>query len=245
VIKEPSNMLKFLEGFTPVKSKGIYYIFTRDANWSRDNDHGNFLSGMELLVNTVENETVLVRKILKVSDDARINNEVAQLKMFIRDIYNMYMFIKKRKPAYELDVRGDILKIHHVLCIHHDQLLEENLPIGYTDWEKAYEKTIDGLTFELAPDTHSLVTVGSLLDNCLGGYRDEALLKKTNIVFVKEKHEIVIAIEVQNGDIKQVKETSNRVPSVERAKKIIKWAKDCHLSYLSCPDLLASKIKKQ
>ena len=79
-----------------------------------------------------------------------------------------------------------------------------------------YEMEIDDYKFKLARDSHTLVSLGSLLNICVGSYDDHVELGKCLIVYIEKDEEPVGCIEIRNFKTKS--EKFNKEHYVQQAR---------------------------
>jgi hypothetical protein len=178
----------------------------------------------------------LIKSVKQIERDIPTNWEIVS---YVEDIGRMFSQIRRRNKSYEVQFDGDIKNLHDNLSVDNDKARIQNHKINYTDKELTLEKIIDGTKeIILAPDTHYLVRVGSLMNICVGSYHQLATSKVCDIAVLKEGESPVVCLEIRGKELVQAKMKHNKRPNDEYRKEIIRWCLDNQLEYINCIDII-------
>jgi len=241
-IKEPSNLLNFLE---QLKETNDNYLFESIPYMFR-----HFNMGMELIKDVhriemegkrIENdEKIWLKRIIKLMKELEMktSEEIAD---YISDIGISYEGVIRYEPNYEVVFNGNIEDLHNELSMDYTKFIlsnDGNRTIPYEKHERKLEKEISGYAFSLPEDTNELLELGEEMGLCVGAYGLDAHGKHCTIVIMKKDEKPVVCIELDpNNNMEQAKLAHNKKPKGEIAQIIKNWAEENDITWISCPDL--------
>ena len=241
-VKEPSNLLNFLEQLTETNDS---YLFESLPLGLR-----HFNIGMKLIKDVhqleiegekIENdEKIWLKRINKMARELEMqtSKEVAD---YIEDIGIIYENIIQDEPQFEVVFNGNIVHLHDQLSRDYTrikQTREGNRIITYGGEERKLEKEISGYTFSLPKDTDELLQLGEEMEICVGIYGEDAYHKRCTIVMMKKDEKPVVCIELdEENNMEQAKLARNKKPKGEIAQIIKNWAEEHDITWIPCPDL--------
>ncbi|MEK5209123.1 hypothetical protein [Psychrobacillus sp. FSL H8-0510] len=140
----------------------------------------------------------------------------------VNDSLGMYKQIIREIGVKETDlllpkVEGhSIIEVHDLLASTHRKLRVKNKEIVYTKAEQDKLSGVYGdIYFTAAPDTHSLVDVGTYMSNCISSYGESAFKKSCYLVTGYKNNEPYVCIRFSSGmrEIEEVKMRFNQLPN--------------------------------
>lgn len=150
-----------------------------------------------------------------------------------------YDYIKELMPGYTLPKRLRLKDIHDTLEKDYKKLKENAFEYHYDKKvQDKLNKEIDGFKFTLATTSEELVSVGTKMSICVGGYTSNVARKDCMIVYVTKDNKYVGCIEIKpNGEINQAKAFQNNYFEGELLKAFDEYAEMLQLDTHNCYDL--------
>lgn len=263
-VKDPNNLCKLFENPLPDRRD---YIELENLMASRISEptYGatSFDKAWRFFINLHKgDETTLVNRILKImkreyegyGPERRLVSESFSLthaESIMADCVNQLESIYIRDIDYEFKFDGDITRFHDRLSRDLSRYENPYAEIPYSHEEReAYEREVDGYTFQLADSNHTLVDVGNDMNICVGSYGQRACQKRCVIVLVLKEGHIVNCIELSRGRyygeeggidspirMIQAKCHHNSSPDEDLSTTIAKWAYESNTYWDTCGDL--------
>lgn len=143
------------------------------------------------------------------------------LEMFLAFDEEMLVNIEKIKPRF--DIFHDAIAHHHRLLVHH-KLLE--ISFAYSSDEQNACKKVEQYTIRLPQNGLELYKWSSMLQNCLSGYAEWILSKKSTVYGFFRDEKLEIAVEVSNNSIIQASSKYNAKLSSEDTYLINGWFRE-------------------
>jgi hypothetical protein len=236
-IKQPENVLNFIEHFDLKAFPNS--VFEIDIPYS------TFYDGINVIKNLHQNadEKIWLHRLAKyLKKNQSDENGNVYFRYYnqteIEDIGNMHQQILDFKPDYVPLFDGDITNLHDTLALDLQKIQKQNFPIKYSEKELFLEKEIDeNKKIVLAPDTHSLVDVGSQMSICVGSYDKRAVKKECTIAILKENESPVVCIELKKNKLIQAKMKYNKRPTGIYKDAVISWCEEKGVNYKTCYDI--------
>lgn len=150
-----------------------------------------------------------------------------------------YDYIKELMPGYTLPKRLRLKDIHDTLEKDYKKLKENAFEYHYDKKvQDKLNKEIDGFKFTLATTSEELVSVGTKMSICVGGYTSNVARKDCMIVYVTKDNKYVGCIEIKpNGEINQAKAFQNNYFEGELLKAFDEYTEMLQLDTHNCYDL--------
>lgn len=239
--KQPDNLVKLMEG------RDDHLLYVQDYAYP-ENEHverqlEDNRSTIEFFRPFFQNETHYVNAIRKTKYRHAKHFSLNSALGIMRDVMHMFNNIRQIDPNYNLDFDGNILRLHDRLSRDQEKYRNPNLPISYSEDERRMEMDIDGLSFRLPETTHDLISIGSEMSHCVGGYGDRAYRKGVVIISVIKDGGYYICIEAHLDRrnvlcLNQVKMYENELPERDDALIVKKWAEEVGIDW-NCSDMRA------
>lgn len=132
-------------------------------------------------------EVWLANKIIKSIDEGI---KLSSIKMYLVDFARQYLAVVKATPdaVTRSTMKGNLKELHDKFSILENAIKYANIKLHYNDEVQKLNAKVKDFTFNLATETHELITIGQRLGICVGGsgYRSETLKGNIYIVSVKD-----------------------------------------------------------
>lgn len=150
-----------------------------------------------------------------------------------------YDYIKELMPGYTLPKRLRLKDIRDTLEKDYKKLKENAYEYHYDKKvQDKLNKEIDGFKFTLATTSEELVSVGTKMSICVGGYTSNVARKDCMIVYVTKDNKYVGCIEIKpDGTINQAKAFQNNYFEGELLKAFDEYTEMLQLDTHNCYDL--------
>lgn len=187
---------------------------------------------------TDRRKTDFVHQYAKNNTEVRFFNQINSIDNYtLNDAISMYDDIIKNKSDYKLDWSKTIKELHDIMSLDYKKIRTKNQKIPQNkDMKKVFKDfEFAGIKYQLAKETHELVTVGSKMAICVGSYAQRAVKRHCIIVIGYKDEEPVTCIEINklpNGYyVNQVKKRRNSYPETDEANTLIKLFDNNEMSY--------------
>lgn len=185
--------------------------------------------------------TKIYNDLVKEHKESNVVNAVIK----IQDGYELgsmarsYDYIKELMPGYTLPKRLRLKDIHDTLEKDYKKLKENAYEYHYDKKvQDKLNKEIDGFKFTLATTSEELVSVGTKMSICVGGYTSNVARKECMIVYVTKDNKYVGCIEIRpDGSINQAKAFQNNYFEGELLKAFDEYTEILQLDTHNCYDL--------
>ena len=150
-----------------------------------------------------------------------------------------YDYIKELMPGYTLPKRLRLKDIYDTLEKDYKKLKENAFEYHYDKKvQDKLNKEINGFKFTLATTSEELVSVGTKMSICVGGYTNNVARKDCMIVYVTKDNKYVGCIEIRpDGTINQAKAFQNNYFEGELLKAFDEYTEMLQLDTHNCYDL--------
>lgn len=208
--------------------------------WSR-NEYSLYVSFIDLF----DDETVGTNKLVRFLNSlARSEGRFYHTTYLLEDCIRM---LTRVQHIDSIDIKP-LLKEKNLDALH-DKLIAITKNIGKidipfkNDKELSKEGQVGDLIFSIPTSSNELVVIGNTMNICVGSYDDRVLSGHTKIAYAHRDNKLVACIEYDKG-LRQVKGPCNRLLEEEDQKKVLSWAKHCHINAGDIYDITTS-LKKE
>ena len=197
-----------------------------------------------LLNNNLANENSIINKIAKSE-----SNDL----FYIYDTYKMYRDIRQYKQDYKIELKGTFEEIHNKLVIDYNRIKDKPIYFNIEEKYLSLEGEFNNLNFKIAKDSIELITVGTLMNICVGSYKNKVKDGESRIVIAYDKeNKPIICIELTPNyhQIVQAKLKFNRgiKEDTDEYKAITEWIEKNNLyvnTYSDIPKEYQEKNNKE
>lgn len=210
-------------------------------SWSRHKYEDYYVS----FINLFDDETVGTNRLVKYINSLAQNNDRFYYTTYILE--DSIRMITRAQHIDSIDIKP-LLK-EKSLDVLHDKLVAITKNIGRIDIpfknekEMSKEGQVGDLIFSIPTSSNELVVIGNTMDICVGSYDDRVLTGATKIAYAHRDNKLVACIEYDKS-LKQVKGPRNRLLEEDDQKKVLSWAKHCHINAGDIYDITTS-LKKE
>lgn len=137
------------------------------------------------------------------------------------------------EQSYEFLSESEKKKILQEGCTkyNHDMLVRiinhnknKNVEFTLTKEQLSLEDDIDGYTFRLPKDYHSLLDLGSIMNNCVASYKDRVIANTSTIISVAKADDFCACIEIiEKNHVIQNLGKHNEMLNGEVSTVVSKW----------------------
>lgn len=195
-------------------------------------------------------ETKIYKDLVKEHKESNVVNAVVKVQdgHELGSMARSYDYIKELMPGYTLPKRLRLKDIYDTLEKDYKKLKENAYEYHYDKKvQDKLNKEIDGFKFTLATTSEELVSVGTKMSICVGGYTSNVARKDCMIVYVTKDNKYVGCIEIKpNGEINQAKAFQNNYFEGELLKAFDEYTEMLQLDTHNCYDLKSGhkKVRK-
>lgn len=125
----------------------------------------------------------------------------------VSDVFRSWEQIRGYDPSYRLDgiVFSDWKTLHDVLAEDRRRIRERNVEIEHSDEWRGLEGEYGEYAVLLPKDTHTLISWGGQMANCIGGYTREAVSNRSYLYAVTKGGKMICNMEIApSGEIRQM-----------------------------------------